>query len=85
MCTQDPLYRAAACSTLRYRWLDGYQTVVQERTAAPFRSPKSPYLLQCMALAPCTPHHLVTPRIPALMNQDWFLVLHLANLDAQEE
>jgi hypothetical protein len=64
--------------------LGGYQTVVQEQAAAPFRSPKSPYYLFYVASTPCTPHNLVTPRTPALMNQDWFLVLHLANLDAQE-
>jgi hypothetical protein len=33
----------------------------------------------------CTPRHLVTPCIPAYVYQDWFLVLHLANLDAQKD
>ena len=36
----------------------------------------------CVALVSCTPRHLVTPRIPAYLYQDWFLVLRLANLDA---
>ena len=38
-----------------------------------------------MALAACTPPHLVTPSIPAYLYRDWFVVLRLANLDAQQE
>jgi hypothetical protein len=60
--------------------------MLKARAAARFRSPNLQYiLLLYVALATCTPPRLVTLRILATLNQDWCLVLHLANLDAQQE
>jgi hypothetical protein len=85
MCTQDPLYRAAApvvhselCpSTRMVKCKNGrlHPSVALIRHVAYCMRPSSS----------CTPRHLVTPCIPAYVYQDWFLVLHLANLDAQKE
>jgi hypothetical protein len=59
--------------------------MLQAHAAARFRSPNLQYiLLLYVALVTCTPPHLVTLRILANSNQDWCLVLRLANLDAQQ-
>ena len=47
----------------------------------PSGSPNTPCCLLYVALAACTPRHLVTPSIPVYLYRDWFLVLRLANLD----